>query len=200
MVKDIYFIFKILFYFRYIAFLCDLMCLTATASPAGTYIGFQVHSWNDLREWPAAFAKGMRDLKIDPYYMPESFCKTQKNAPKDPRGCFVLTHDPPVPREQYNTTDDVFEFLENSNNLHFFQSKETTRIALCFKNEPLILCSPTPDGDAWKSLVTDIFNRGQTLINSGKYNIEFILDGGATPSAHPCLKDLWRPWNSTWIK
>jgi hypothetical protein len=101
--------------------------------------------------------------------------------------------------EQYNTTDDVFEFLENSNNLHFFQSKETTRIALCFKNEPLILCSPTPDGDAWKSLVTDIFNRGQTLINSGKYNIEFILDGGATPSAHPCLKDLWRPWNSTWI-
>jgi hypothetical protein len=37
-------------------------------------------------------------------------------------------------------------------------------------------------------------------MNSGKYNIEFILDGGATPSAHPCLKDLWRPWNSTWIK
>lgn len=33
----------------------------------------------------------------DPYYMPQSFCKTQPYAPDDPRGCFVLTHDPPVP-------------------------------------------------------------------------------------------------------
>jgi hypothetical protein len=48
--------------------------------------------------------------------------------------------------EQYNTTEDVFNFLKNPNNLHYFQSKETIHIALCFKNEPQTVCVSNPEG------------------------------------------------------
>lgn len=62
------------------------------------------------------FNKGARYLKLDPHWMPPSFCKTQTGLrnPQDPRGCMVLNHDNPTPtRTDYNTTDQIVDVLSS---------------------------------------------------------------------------------------
>ena len=89
----------------------------APISAAGSTVGWQEHSKNDLRSWPQLKRKGGRNFKIDFNYRTPSFCKTQVRArnKSDPRGCFILNHDDPVPvldtRPDYNTSDDVLDFL-----------------------------------------------------------------------------------------
>jgi hypothetical protein len=77
-------------------------------------IDFQIHSWDDLREWPQMLNKGARWIKIDPYYQPASFCTSQPRSSQDPRGCFVLIHNPPSRDVSYFTLDDVLQFLSSS--------------------------------------------------------------------------------------
>jgi hypothetical protein len=67
--------------------------LPPTSTPEWTpssSISWQIHSYNDLREWPQAFIKGTRWLKIDPNYQNAAFCVNQTNVVQDPRGCFLL--------------------------------------------------------------------------------------------------------------
>ena len=104
---------------------------SAIVSPSiGRTISFQAHSYDDMREWiqvrghtilscawqrtsrqcSQLFNKGTRYLKLDPHYMPASFCATQTGVlnASDPRGCMVLSHDNPVAsRSDYNTTDQI---------------------------------------------------------------------------------------------
>ena len=48
----------------------------AQDSLAGHSIGFQVHSFNDLRQWPQLLDKGVRFFKVDLYYKSAFFCKS----------------------------------------------------------------------------------------------------------------------------
>jgi hypothetical protein len=182
-----------------VAALTIILAADGSSIPPGAQIGFQIHSWNDIREWEAGFAKGMRMFKIDPFFKDPTFCKSQPRAkPNDPRGCFVLNHDPPVPTQTYNTTDDVLNFIMIHQ--HLFQG-EPIKIALCFKESPRIVCADSPpQGKYWKSMIDDFFNTANVLIEKFDLNLEFILDGDATFDHHPCLINKWRPWNMTWIK
>lgn len=45
---------------------------------------------------PQIIGKGATYLKIDPHWMPPSFCATQPRVRDPSRGCFVLTHDRPA--------------------------------------------------------------------------------------------------------
>ena len=68
--------------------------------PANGPIGFQAHSFNDLREWPQLFAKmeaaeavgggpQHKYIKIDPQYLEPAECAQQLRANhSDDRGCF----------------------------------------------------------------------------------------------------------------
>jgi hypothetical protein len=51
--------------------------------------------------------------------------------------------------------------------------------------------------------VTNFYQQATALLQSNpKLNVEFILDGAATPGGSPrrhCLDHLWPSWNSTWI-
>lgn len=87
----------------------------ATDSTPAVYmneIGWQAHSYNDMRAWPAMFRKGTEHLKIDINWQRGWVCHKQKRVadPNDPRGCFILNHDDPslvAYRTDYNTTSDL---------------------------------------------------------------------------------------------
>lgn len=64
----------------------------------------------------------------------------------------------------------------------------------------LVSVNPNSTDRGWISLIDDLYTTANALILRHKLNVEFVLDGGATPDGKPCLKDKWRPWNSTWIK
>ena len=106
------------------------------APPAGTTIGFQAHSYNDLNEWVQLLKKGARYVKIDPQYQPQSFCQAQKQVANrtDQRGCFVLNHDDAsTARDDYNTSSDILNMLNSPLFKPWFTQKDRLFIALCFK-------------------------------------------------------------------
>jgi hypothetical protein len=77
----------------------------------GETIGYQIHSYDDVAEWPSAFAKGAAHLKIDPQYRTKPFCRNQTHdIAHDPRGCFVLNHDRAGGRTDYNTAMMLLRF------------------------------------------------------------------------------------------
>ena len=68
-----------------------------SATTIGSQIGFQAHSYNDMRSWHQLFLKGATHVKIDPNYQDAAFCASQaRDQARDKRGCFVLNHDTPT--------------------------------------------------------------------------------------------------------
>ena len=56
-------------------------------------VSYQLHSVNDVREWPALFSKGATALKVDPHYVVTS-------------KLFLLSHDRPTSHRRRPTEDD----------------------------------------------------------------------------------------------
>ncbi|KJE88800.1 hypothetical protein CAOG_00383 [Capsaspora owczarzaki ATCC 30864] len=85
-------------------------------SPLGASITFQVHSANDVREWPQLIRKGTDMFKIDGHHTPPHVCATQQSVVSrglDPRGCLLLVHDPPSRLYPYFSSYDVVDFLND---------------------------------------------------------------------------------------
>jgi hypothetical protein len=177
---------------------------SAVEPPGGDSISFQIHSYNDLFLWPQALRKGsVIWAKVDPAWVPPEGCATQHGVANasDPRGCFLLSHDNPLPSErQYNTTEDLVRLVQQPELRPFFADPEPSRkrhIALCFKNAPG-RCDNTTEAANWRSLVTDTLAAFDGAIRQQGLNLEIVLDGDASPNL-PCLVPLWRPHNSTYI-
>ena len=169
----------------------------AAISVAGSTVGWQEHSKNDLRSWPQLKRKGGRNFKIDLNYRTPSFCKTQVRVrnKSDPRGCFILNHDNPVPalgdtRPDYNTSDDVLDFLVENAARWFSDPGPQHRqyIALCGKfdgdgrvtddsSQAVDPCTPTPQVKMWASLMDSFVASATATIAKHNLNVEFILDG-----------------------
>lgn len=141
--------------------------------------------------------------KLDPHWLPSEQCATQSRVDNntDPRGCFVLSHDTPdTDRRQYNSTDDVARILAAPELRAFFADPDPLRkrrVAMCFKSSPG-RCDATPASAGWRSLVTDTLVKLRRSIEQHGLNVEVLLDGDAAPNL-PCLTQLWRPHNSTYI-
>jgi len=90
------------------------------AALARSMIDYQIHSQDDLRQWPQTLNKGATWFKFDLNYQPPSFCQYVSPATSrvDPStsslGCFLLNHDNPVHSRPvaYNTSDDLLNMLE----------------------------------------------------------------------------------------
>ena len=133
---------------------------------AGASVGWQEHSKNDLRSWPQLKRKGGRNFKIDLNWQQPAFCKTQERVRNkaDARGCFILNHDDPHPlthdtRPDFNTTDDVLDFLL-ANAARWFSTPGAEHrhyIALCGKTPATLSdpCAATPEAKAWGALMDD---------------------------------------------
>lgn len=94
---------------------------TSTSTVAATTsasIGYQIHSVNDIKEWPQLIRKGTDFFKIDGHYTRPPVCqssavKSPSSYNGDPRGCMLLTHDPPSKSHAFYSSSDVLTFLQD---------------------------------------------------------------------------------------
>eukprot|EP00966_Prymnesium_polylepis_P305723 7064699-Prymnesium_polylepis.1 len=185
------------------------MQLHGAAAPmhlkAGSTVGWQEHSKNDLRSWPQLLRKGGRNFKIDPNFQGTLFCALQQRVAHkgDARGCFVLNHDTPGLlsgfRSGYNTTDDVLSFIEDVRYRSYFTRADPFLVTLCFKN----MATPCGSGSRslhWRSLINSFFGAANVAVARASLNVRFVLDGDAAGGAMcDCINDRWRPWVATYI-
>eukprot|EP00026_Physarum_polycephalum_P004407 Phypoly_transcript_04426.p1 GENE.Phypoly_transcript_04426~~Phypoly_transcript_04426.p1 ORF type:complete len:695 (+),score=81.70 Phypoly_transcript_04426:80-2164(+) len=169
--------------------------------PQSSTISYQVHSYNDLREWPQILRKGTVYFKVDPHFMDSSFCASQPQAPQSPEGCFVLSHDMPVTERQYNTTYSILNFISDPQYAAYYKNPvQKIHIALCFKLDNASPCDGSVVAQNWTSTTQAFFDTANAVVSAKGLNVEFILDGSSTPTdQNLCLINKWRPWVATWI-
>ncbi|KAJ5074234.1 hypothetical protein M0811_00863 [Anaeramoeba ignava] len=179
-------------------------------------IGYQIHSWDDLREWDSMFQKIQTRteteiwLKVDFSYINENRSKLFPNcySPSN-NGCFPMIHDSPIEGNFYNTSYDLLQFISSPKNIDLFRNPNfNVFIAVCFKFDNPCLES-TPDAQSWLFLVDEFFRNATQIIDSNSLNLQFILDGASTPGGaildlfshnlRICLAEKWRPLNATYI-
>lgn len=146
----------------------------------------------------------MTSLKIDPQYANAKACALELYADhNDPRGCLLLSHDTVTPllNDAYNTTAQVLAFISDPANAGWFAGADRFYIALCFKGHGSSgsVCDNSTESLMWLSLVDEFVAAANEVVTNHSLNVEFILDGDATPTGGPCLEQRWRPWNSTYI-
>ena len=92
---------------------------------------WQIHSYNDLRQFQGLLQKGSKFFKFDFFYLPPDNCSDnfQNINTSDTRGCFVLSHDYPISTIQYNTSNEIINILNNINYQSFFKICEATLFA-----------------------------------------------------------------------
>jgi hypothetical protein len=116
--------------------LVGFAAVVAVGAAVLSEVGYQAHSFNDLRSWRQLLLKGARTVKVDPHYLDASACSEQVNANhSDTRGCFVLNHDTPTPgRSDFNTSTQLLDLIA-SNALRPWMTQASSRffVALCFK-------------------------------------------------------------------
>lgn len=149
-------------------------------------LGWQAHSYNDLRVWPQVARKSVRStlsIKVDPHSIINASA-----------GAFTLTHDDPIAGVHYNDTN---ELLKQAVTILQEFPRLSLRIAMCFK-QGADACNPkSSDAKEWLPAVDAFFKNAELVVRDFAGRLEFILDGNAEPEG--CLKDRWRPWNATWI-
>lgn len=174
-----------------------------------------MHSCNDLAQWPNLVRKGARSFKVDPRWVEWN----AKSACRDPTGCLVLSHDPPLPRllgaqpAYYNFLEDVLDLLAHVEPIRSVARREGLRIALCFKGTPGNLCNQGEGGHSqqnessvaaraatrWLRKVDTFVSVAKDLLQAQglEESVTFVLDGGGVPVG--CLAQRWRPWPSVWM-
>ena len=116
-----------------LVYVCLLFVTNESSSKS---VGYQVHSWNDLSLWDNGFKyKGVTHLKIDANYMEsESFCLNQTQViSNSSNGCFLLSHDSLLNIRQYNSTDNVLNYIINNIEIFNNSTKQIIFLAICFK-------------------------------------------------------------------
>ena len=156
-------------------------------------VSYQVHSVNDLNQWPQLILKGATRFKIDPHYTKSEDCLLAGIS--SDQGCLLLSHDDPkTDSTHYSSTDDLVSFV-NSDEFKLLRSNKNMSIALCFKSAPDKCDSDSILFQNWLHLVDELYHN-LTGDNSPP-GVEFILDGDGKPV--DCLIGRWTPWVSVWI-
>jgi len=168
--------------------IASLLCLIAAkGSNIDSGISYQIHSNNDLREFPQNLIKGATRYKFDPHYM-----STHPNCPAN-ASCLLLSHDKPSSVSSYNTSDELLDYL-GSEDFANLTAQETVTVALCFKAAPEKCVSGSKKFADWLDLVDAFYTAALGTLPD---NVEIILDGDAKPV--DCLVGKWTPWKSVWI-
>ena len=175
--------------------LVALFALAHDVALAASEQHFQIHSYNDLREWPALLAKGASWFKVDPHWLANDTITPQ--CAREPLACQVLNHDVPDSKTAYNTTGELVDLLFHS---PLFANR-TAHVALCFKRDDDKTRTACDDA-VWLDSVDALYQMiqsKQAAVRDGR-RIHFILDGESTPTPdRSCLANRWTAWNATWI-
>ena len=154
-------------------------------------INYQIHSNNDLNEWPQLLNKGAYRFKVDLHFLPSGVNCADKGYSG---ACFLLSHDTPDKHYiSYNSSNELIPFL--SNNCSNNKENLMIVISLCFKSAPDKCIEDSEDFNMWLSMVDDLYD---TLTSNPPQGIEFFLDGDAKPEN--CLVGRWPLWDSVWIQ
>ena len=173
-----------------------LGCMAVLPGPAYCHtVDYQIHSNNDLLEWPQLFLKGARRFKVDPHYVPTEQCEVLGIHSTD--GCLLLNHDRPIVKfnQLYNSTDDLLSFLSSALESPKYDLVDKITVALCFKEAPDYCSEDSARFQSWLRLVDSMHEQAVGLFDPGR--VEFILDGDGKPMN--CLLGRWKDWNSVWI-
>jgi hypothetical protein len=146
----------------------------------------QVHSYDDLRAWPALVSRGISYFKVDLAYVTEADCKRLGDAHRNcTGGAFLLTHDDPSshPSVDFFDGDDLEDLCATS--------LTNVTVALCGKGGGGGECDP-----AYLARSDELF---AALIRLEKSRgLAFILDGSFASPTAACLAERWKPWVKTW--
>ncbi|KAJ6251891.1 hypothetical protein M0813_14747 [Anaeramoeba flamelloides] len=193
--------------------LCSCICFEYDPN-----ISYQLHSFNDRREWKSLIKKQTArpdsDIwwKLDINYADPGLASMIPTC-KDPvdKGCLVLTHNSPTKGVSYSTPEDLFTFLTDTTNSQFFHNpSQQTYLAFCFKySDPCDGWDLKNDTTTqnWMTLVDQMMDDGKEIIQDNNLSVSFIIDGSATPGGSVsdvnkmrlCLKSKWEPWASTFV-
>lgn len=158
-------------------------------------VDYQIHSNNDLLEWPQLLLKGARRFKVDPHFVHSGECT--EIGISSPDGCLLLNHDRPIVKfnQKYNSSDDLLSLLSSFADSPSFNPADKLTVALCFKEAPDYCSADSERFQSWLRLVDDLYTRAVTGIDPNA--VEFVLDGDGKPMN--CLEGRWDKWNSVWI-
>ena len=99
---------KIVFVLFFVSTLFITSCVSDTSSDT---IGYQIHSFNDLRQWPQLLQRGAQVFKVDVQYMTASDCESI-GLSADSRGCLPMVHNsipsPPPEVQPFNFENLLF--------------------------------------------------------------------------------------------
>lgn len=174
-----------------------------SASDIRETVSWQSHSWNDLREWPQLFAKGVSAIKVDVHFVPREYCHRSEDS--EPRGCLILNHDRPHCDRTLFTPDDILSFLSHSAHSDWISRSASANgghgllIDLCLKNAP-VTCVAGQEYDDWVYLVGEMVSSANRITNSLAFPVEFAFDGKHATAVYECSVGLWEPWVSTYVQ
>ncbi len=183
------------------------------ATSANATIGYQIHSYNDLRSWDQLLAKMLSSsspfssgellarsalmIKIDPQYLSQAACAHQTRVPSSSSGCLVLNHDSvgAGSRDNINSTTDLLNFISDPSHARYFRNaSRPVVISLCFKGcgGGSCPCDGSSGSLEWLSVVDNFFETATATVANNGLTVEFLLDGDGNPGQHACLANRWR--------
>ncbi|KAH3766133.1 hypothetical protein Pelo_2018 [Pelomyxa schiedti] len=174
-------------------------CVAVTFDPG---IGYQLHSFNDLRQWPQLLHRGAQFLKIDVRWIPDTECLRLRIPILHGSnfGCMPLVHNPiknDTHPHHFDTLDSLLDFLVDPNYSRYFQQSERKYISICHKYP--LTCNTTNENLAVIRVFDQFYYRARQMIITNDLNLEFVLDGSLTSTRRDCFMHRWSPWISSWI-
>lgn len=95
-----------------------LVLLTLLSCASCAHISYQLHSYDDWREWDALLLKRATWLKLDTHFVPPSQCKLFPTHRCGPHGLLLLSHDDPTTHNVlYSSIDDLISWLSSRTNM-----------------------------------------------------------------------------------
>jgi hypothetical protein len=178
---------------------------------------FESHGRDDLREWPAAIAKGARYLKIDFNFEEDPYtCAVQTRLvdalPVDlrglpppqqfPNGCYVLAHYYANFTTDFNTTTDLVNLLNAPSTIAQLASlpdaEDGIVVQMCFKNKPPLSCDDSSSlSRKWIALMDDFYTKASPISrNTSRGSVRFVFDSLGLDEK--CKFAHWPGWFATY--
>ena len=135
---------------------------------------------NDLREWPQLLAKGVRSLRVHPYYLTNAECRAFGQR-SNRGGCLVLSHDAPhTARQDWNSTNELVTTVLALSRF-WPLGAPPSYLLLDFRAVPLDACNAGTD---WHSVVAQFANFAQRALK--KVALRLVV--ASTSAKQQCLR------------
>lgn len=135
---------------------------------------------NDLREWPQLLAKGVRSLRVHPYYLSNSQCRAFGQH-SSRGGCLILSRDAPhAVRQDFNSTSELVATIVAMSK-YWPLGAPVSYLLLDFGAVPADACNTGTD---WHTVVAQFANLAQRALK--KVALRLVVASAA--AKQQCLR------------